>query len=171
MSGAAAARPPRGLMTTYLEMNAPQEDAPASLPEGSFILRAAPPSLAFYRFLYNGVGEAHNWVDRRALTDEALAALVCAPEVYVYVLYHRGNPAGFIELDARRLPDVQIVYFGLMPDAVGKGMGRAFLQAGVRAAWDLRPARVWVHTCSEDHPAALPLYEKVGFRRYREEVS
>ncbi len=133
-------------------------------------MRAAPPTVAFYRFLYDTVGAPWRWTDRQELDDEALRVLVQHPEIAVYVLYHHGTPAGFAELDLRRPPDVQLVYFGLMPAFIGRGLGSFFLDWAIREAWRHEPQRVWVHTCTLDHPRALPLYEKAGFARYKQEV-
>ncbi|PYO77587.1 MAG: GNAT family N-acetyltransferase [Gemmatimonadetes bacterium] len=79
--------------------------------------------------------------------------------------------AGWYEL--RRVPEdrsVEIAYFGLFPDAIGQGLGKHILSCAVRDAWALEPARVWLHTCTLDHPAALPNYQKRGFAPYKTET-
>lgn len=77
--------------------------------------------------------------------------------------------AGWSELE-RHQDEVQVAYFGLLPPFVGKGWGRFWLDWTVRKAWQPAPKRVWVHTCELDHPAALPLYEKLRFVPYRTEM-
>ena len=72
--------------------------------------------------------------------------------------------------DAPPLPPPELVQFGLMPEFIGQGLGRYFLQWTIDRAWNYRPRRFWLHTCTKDHPAALPNYFKAGFAIYKEEV-
>lgn len=172
VSPAHAAAPGAGGVTiTYLEMLAPPATPPRPAPKGVQVRRAAPPGVPFYRWLYDAVGAAWNWTDRRALSDEALAANVQHPDVAVHVLYHHGVPAGYAEWDYRRRPAAQLVYFGLLPGHIGQGLGGFFLDWAVRQAWQQASVgRLWVHTCSLDHPRALGLYQRCGFRIYKAET-
>jgi GNAT superfamily N-acetyltransferase len=89
----------------------------------------------------------------------------------LYTLQLGGAPAGFVELDRQADGDVQLVYFGLMPDARGRGFGGALLTYAVERAWQPpETRRVWVHTCTLDAPAALPNYQSRGFTLYRTET-
>lgn len=151
------------VVTTYLEMTTPPAGAPVAAPEGARVMQAHRPTVAFYRFLYDTVGGPWSWTDRRRFHDDALRAIIQHPAVSVHVLYADGTPAGFSELDARRWPEVQLAYFGLMPPFLGRGLGRFLLDWTVREAWRRGPARLWVHTCTLDHPGALPLYRRAGF--------
>jgi GNAT superfamily N-acetyltransferase len=164
---------PDGLIevtVTHLEMLAPPASPPLAPPrDGLLLLRAEKPTVAFYRFLYNTVGEPWLWGDRRRMSDEALAAIVQHPAVEVTVLYVDGVPAGYFELDARVEGEVELAYFGLMPERVGQKLGPFLLDQAVRRAWERGPRRLWVHTCSLDHPAALPAYERAGFRPFKRE--
>ena len=100
----------------------------------------------------------------------AIRAHVGRPEIEIWLLTHQGVPAGFVELE--RSPDgsVEIVYFGLLPDFIGRRVGRAFLAAALDRAWDGGTTRVWLHTCTLDHPRALQNYVDGGFRVVREEA-
>ena len=159
-------------MITYLEMHEPPRGAGRAAPRGADVVQAHAPTVAFYRFLYDTVGAPWGWTDRRLLSDADLGAIIQHPDVAVHVLYLDGTPAGFAELDARARPDVQLAYFGLMPEFIGRGLGLFFLDWTIRKAWQARPGRLWVHTCTLDHPNALPLYRRIGFTPYRrEEVS
>jgi GNAT superfamily N-acetyltransferase len=84
----------------------------------------------------------------------------------VNVLWVDGVPAGLAELDRRDLPDVELAYFGIMPEFIGQGLGRFLLDWAIHHAWRARPRRFWVHTCDLDHPRALEVYQKAGFRIY-----
>lgn len=128
------------------------------------VLRAAPIPAGFYRYLYDAVGRPHHWVDRNAWDDAMLTARINHEAVTVMVLYAGGVPAGFYELDAREAGRIEISLFGLTPDYQGRGLGRYFLAHAIREAWARTPERVATNTCTLDHPAALPLYQKMGFR-------
>ena len=78
-------------------------------------------------------------------------------------------PAGFAELDRRVAGEVELVQFGLLPEFIGQGLGKFFLQWAIDKSWGYGPRRLWLHTCSLDHPAALPNYLKAGFQICKEE--
>ena len=88
----------------------------------------------------------------------------------VFVLHVRGVPAGYVELDRRIEDEVEIAYFGLVPDFIGRGLGPALLGWALERAWSCGPRRVWLHTCSLDHPKALAVYRRAGFEVYDREV-
>ena len=156
---------------TWLEMTAADERSPApGVLEPTAILRAERPTLSFYRYLYDTVGADWNWFMRRRLSDEALAAIVHDDRVEVFVLHVRGVPAGYVELDRRVEGEVEIAYFGLIPEYVGRGFGAYLLDWGLARAWSYGPNRVWLHTCSLDHPRALGVYQRAGLRVYRREL-
>jgi GNAT superfamily N-acetyltransferase len=126
--------------------------------------------VAYYRFLYNSVGKAYHWHSRGKLSDPDLAAVVQHPLNEVHVLHVDGTPAGFAELDRRNGDEIELVQFGLMPPYLGQGLGRYFLQWTIDRAWSYGPKRFWLHTCTLDHPVALPNYLKAGFTLYKEET-
>ncbi len=153
---------------TYLEMRSPPRRPVAPAPLGEFaILRAKQPTVSFYRYLYDTVGEAWNWSERRRLDEGALRAIIHDAKMEIYVLYAAGVPAGFVDLDARRADDVEIAYFGLMPEFIGRGLGAYLLGWAVHQAWSRAPERVWVQTCTLDHPRALSVYQRAGFVAYK----
>jgi GNAT superfamily N-acetyltransferase len=123
-----------------------------------------------YRSLYDAVGRPWHWVDRKRLSDDELARILGDPAVEVHVLRVGGEPAGYAELDRRVAGEIELAYFGLMPAFVGQGLGGYFLRWAVARAWSYAPRRVWVHTCTLDHPSALPCYLRAGFREYARAV-
>ena len=152
---------------TYLEMTSPdQRRAPPDWAEPATIVRAERPTISFYRYLYNTVGADWDWYERRRLSDEALAAIVHDDAVEVFVLHVRGVPAGYVELDRRVEGEVEIAYFGLVPDYIGRGLGPCLLGWALERAWSYDPSRVWLHTCSLDHPKALSVYRRAGLEVY-----
>lgn len=151
------------VIVTYLEMTKPPQRDPLPQPRGVTVMRAAPPSVGFYRFLYTGVGETWLWHERRRLSDRDLAKIVSNPDVEVHVLYWNGTPAGYFELDRQDARETDLAYFGLMPDFIGLRLGPWLLDQAIRTAWAGGPKRLLVNTCTFDHPKALPLYQSMGF--------
>lgn len=159
------------MVITHLEMRQrPVRPPTPHRSEKLALMRAERPTVSWYRYLYNTVGEAWLWFERRRLDDEALRRIIHDPEVAIYVLYVAGVPAGFVELDRRQPDEVEIAYFGLIPEFIGRGLGLYLLDWSVDEAWMTRPARVWVHTCNFDHPKAIAVYQRAGFVPYRQET-
>jgi GNAT superfamily N-acetyltransferase len=157
-----------GVTVTFLRMERPPAAPAPDFPPGYRLVRLAACTVPYYRYLYNTVGADYVWWLRRTATDAELAALLASHGVSIHVLMHGDEPAGFFEIDGRQPPIVNLSYFGLMPHAVGHGVGTAFLRAAIDAAW-LQDARlVTVNTCTADHPRALPAYLRAGFVRMRE---
>lgn len=163
--------PPVQVVRTYLEMAARGSLAPAPRPDEDARVervRECPPS--FFRYLYATVGAAYHWVDRLVWTDDDIRAYLGTAGVSFWVLYTRGAPAGYFELKRHDDEAVEIVYFGLLPEFIGRGYGKYLLSEAVNEAWKLAPRRVWLHTCTLDGPAALPNYRARGFRPFKQET-
>jgi len=157
----------REVTVTHLQMFAPPNQPNVPLPEPLLALRSEVPTAAFYRYLYGAVGSGWKWVDRRDWSDEELLAALRRPELELWVLYYAGTPAGYCEL-VREGDEVNVSYFGLMPEFLGQGLGRLWLGWTLHRAWHDDPRRVWLNTCDLDHPAALPLYQKLGLEPYQQ---
>jgi GNAT superfamily N-acetyltransferase len=156
---------------TYLAMSAPAELVPARPPDGDArIERVGFCSTAFFRYLYAEVGGQYRWTDRLTWTDARIRAYLDAGDIAFYVLYVESAPAGYFELRRHEDGSSEIAYFGLMGDYIGRGLGGWLLTRAVETAWAGEPARVWLHTCTLDHPNALPNYLRRGFRPVRQEV-
>ena len=149
---------------TYLEMAAPPAYYPP-LPVGRQIalLRTRNIPMHFYRYLMDRVGRKWHWVNALRLSDEELGESLASPGRDIRVLYLDGAPAGFFDLKPHLPETVELAYFGIMEHALGQSVGRWFLGAAIDAAWSTAPDTVTVQTCTLDHPAALPLYQKLGF--------
>lgn len=159
------------VVVTRLEMtHRPRLPAPPPPALKLAVLRVNSISVPFYRFLYNTVGAPWLWYERRRMSDDRLAAIVQHPEVDVYVLYAGGEPAGYAELDRRRMPDIELAYFGLMPAFIGRRLGPWFLHWVVDTAWAHSPERLWVPTCNLDHPKAITTYQRAGFVPFRQDA-
>ena len=137
------------------------------MPADVSLVRVDRCTVPFYRYLYDTVGGPYVWWLRRTLPDQTISSILWDTEVSVHVLYQGGEPAGFFEIDRRGRPTANISYFGLLPHAVGRGLGGAFVAAAVQAAWDGPVRAVTVNTCTADHLRALPGYHRAGFKTVR----
>jgi GNAT superfamily N-acetyltransferase len=159
------------LITTHVQMFARPQRVVTPPRDGLTIVHARNPTIAYYRFLYDTVGRNWNWISRKKLSDEVLGAIIHDPQDEIHVLFVEGVPAGFVELDRRVEGEIEITQFGLAPEFIGQGLGKYFLHWAIDKAWSYGPKRLWLHTCTEDHPAALPNYLKAGFTIFKEVVS
>ncbi|MBX3568316.1 MAG: GNAT family N-acetyltransferase [Rhizobiaceae bacterium] len=148
---------------TFLEMARAPARVPLPHNRQVALLRTSNPPLHYYRYLIDRVGRKWHWVNALRMSDEEMAEGLAQPDRDVRVLYLDGAPAGFFDLKIHLPDEVELAYFGMMPHATGVGLGRWFLGAALEAAWAYEPAKVTVQTCTLDHPAALPLYQKLGF--------
>lgn len=160
----------RKVETIHLEMRQLDQLQPASA-TALRVREATVPSPELNRFLYTAVGGDWYWIDRLAWTRSQWLEYLGHPRVRTWVGFLAGNPAGYFELDGRTGNDVEIAYFGLLPDFAGQGHGGFLLTRAVEEAWELETERVWVHTCTLDSPAALPNYERRGFSRFKSETA
>jgi GNAT superfamily N-acetyltransferase len=158
------------VVITYLQMTERPIRPTIPTPAGRLaLMRVEAPSVGFYRYLYNSVGEPWFWYARRRLDDNALRAAIHDPKVEIYVLYVNGEPAGYVELDRRTEPDIDFAYFGIFPQFVGRGFGPYLMNWAVDQAWQYGPKRLTVNTCTLDHPKAIRTYQRCGFVPYQQE--
>ncbi len=170
---------------TFLEMRKkPLESIPQI--ESCTLRLISPCSPSFYRYLYSEVGKNYSWLDRLIWSETKTQQHLSQPEIRIWVLFSGSNPAGFFELKDYGVKEssqgtdnaddgddrdrsVEIVYLGLMPEFIGQGLGKYLLSQAIAKAWELQPQRVWLHTCSLDHPHALGNYLKRGFQVFKED--
>lgn len=161
----------RPVTTWSLEMRAPSQlrrsAAPRLEPQ---LTQAKIPSPALNRFLYTSIGGDWHWVDRLPWTWDRWMQWLDRPEHQTWVMSVDGTPGGYFELEKQPGDDVEIAYFGLAKDFLGRGLGGWLLTRTIEQAWAFGAKRVWVHTCSLDHPMALKNYQARGFTVFREET-
>ncbi len=153
---------------TYLHLPSPNALRRTHLPAAARIEHAHPCPISFFRYLYTEVGRDYRWRDRLSWTDEQCTAHLANPDVSIWVLYHGGAPGGYFELNQHRDGSFEIAYLGLIPNFIGRGLGKAMLSEAANRAWSLGASRVWLHTCTLDDAAALPNYLARGFEKFRE---
>ncbi|MGB5091951.1 MAG: GNAT family N-acetyltransferase [Parvibaculum sp.] len=158
-------------IVTHLEMLSEPRLPPVPKPRGKCaLLRLETPPVHFYRYLYETIGKRYVWVNRRRMSDAALASIIHDDRVEIYVLYLNGSPAGFAELDFRHAQRGDLNFLGVMPEFIGQGLGKFLLAETIAIAWSRPIRRLIVQTCTLDHPSALPLYQKFGFSPCGQEV-
>ncbi len=160
----------RALVTvTFLRMNSRPVVTPAALPAPATVRRESL-DVPGYRALYDTVGGPWLWWLRRIMPDALLARHLASPHVAVHVLRVEGAVAGFFETDAGAWPDVNLNYFGLLPERIGQGLGKPLLGVAIGSVFNgaagLRG--MTVNTCTADHPRALPNYQAAGFTQTRQ---
>jgi len=122
----------------------------------------------FYRYLYTEVGRPHHWRDRLPWTEDQFREWLAGPS-RLWLLTVEGSPAGFFELRTHADESVEIAHLGLLAEFQARGLGKVLLTRAVQAAWEPQPPRVWLHTCTLDHPSAISNYLKRGFTVVGEE--
>jgi GNAT superfamily N-acetyltransferase len=156
-------------VVTYLEMHQPPTEP--ALPSHLKLRRDETPDPAEYRNLFRKVGARWLWFSRLVMDDAELNAIIRDPQVELSVIADRnGSEVGLLELDFREPGQCEIAFIGLIPELAGKGHGRWLLAEALRLAWRDGVARVHVHTCSLDHPAALSAYRRAGFTAFKRAV-
>jgi GNAT superfamily N-acetyltransferase len=156
-------------VVTHLEMTA--RPAPRPDPAGAWSLRRVEmPPLDWFRDLYRRVGEEWLWFSRIRMPDAELSAIIHSPMVEVYALEQEGRDEGLLELDFRDAGQCEIAFFGITAKLIGSGAGRWLMNRALELAWFRPIGRVWVHTCTFDHPAALAFYQRSGFRAFRRQI-
>ena len=150
---------------SYLELL----QAPALAARGVRLERIATERLTVegYLDLYRAVGTPVKWDQRLKMPREDLRALLDSEFVRIYVLKDEVDRAlGMCEFDRSGLPEIELKNFGLIPEAQDRGLGSWLLRSALTQEWSFSPSRIWLHTDSWDHPAAIRTYESAGFRIY-----
>jgi GNAT superfamily N-acetyltransferase len=154
-------------VVTYLEMlERPAHGQPSSVQ----LRQIKDPDLKRYRDVFRRAGEHWLWWSRLEMSDAQLAAVLNASATELFIAESDGVNIGMAELDRSQPGQVEIAFFGLYAEALGKGLGRPFMDALLERAWSGNTSRVWVHTCTLDSPVALPFYVKCGFKPYKRAI-
>ena len=158
--------------TFYLEMLNPDELRFKDCMEPDFwIGECKIKQFEYNRFLYKLVGSDWQWVDKYSWTDDDWRKYAEAKNLRTWVGYMAGSPAGYYELQKQKNDNIEIAYIGLARAFIGRGLGGHLLSHAIRSAWEWAAKRVWIHTCTLDHPNALTNYQARGMKIYRKETA
>ena len=157
-------------VVTSLEMR--ERPKPRPLPASPLrLVRWKEPQVDAYRILFRRVGAPWLWFSRLLLDDAALAAIIRDPGVEISAVVDRaGIEIGLLELDFRTAGECEIAFFGLVPELAVKGHGGWLMTQALMLGWRKHVTRMWVHTCTLDHPAALEFYRRHGFVPYAQAI-
>ncbi|MEH6728283.1 MAG: GNAT family N-acetyltransferase [Hyphomicrobiales bacterium] len=117
-----------------------------------------------YRALFREVGEKWLWSSRLRSDDVQLSIQIHAANVELFEVMFEGAVVGMVELCRHSPENIELSFFGLKPQFTGKGLGRDLMQLTLNHAWTAETRKLWLHTCTFDHPAALKFYQACGFR-------
>jgi len=155
----------------YLEMNSPEQLVEKPAVAELTIIEAEIKEFRLNKYLYSLIGESWQWFDKLSDSNAQWQAHAEGEQLRTWVAYYKGSIAGYFELERADNGDVEILYFGLAPKFIGRGFGGYLLSSAIQTAWQLCHAkRVWVHTCSLDHPRALSNYQACGLQLYKQEI-
>ena len=155
----------------YLEINSLQDLIEGNKPSEDYSLSLIDPiSFQLNKFFYKNIGKKHKWVDRLTWSEEKWIKYVSSKNVNSYVLKHRDDLVGFFELIFHpENNETEIAYFGILEEYIGKGYGGFLLSEALRIGFK-NAKRIWVHTCSLDHPNAIENYKSRGMKIFKTEI-
>lgn len=157
-------------IVTYLEMRAAPEAGRDTAPLPGELRRVDEPDLDWYLDVYRHIGTDLLWFSRLSIPRMQLLSTFSDPDYMVYALNCEGRDEALLELDFRKKGECELAFFGVSPEFVGRGVGRALMDKAIQLAWAEPIDRFWVHTCTLDHPRALAFYMRSGFTAYRREL-
>ena len=155
-------------VVTFLEMREPP--LRPVRPAGPFGLTPIGDDIERYRALFRRVGAPWLWFSRLVMPEPELRAILADPAVEALALRAGDADIGLLELDFRHAGACEIAFLGVVPEAIGTGAGRFLIETAIARAWARPIARLWVHTCSLDHPRAVAFYLGAGFRPYKRAI-
>ncbi|MBD3647108.1 MAG: GNAT family N-acetyltransferase [Pseudomonadales bacterium] len=153
----------------HLEMTDPAKAPTAGQARPYDLQKVTTPLPELSRFLYITVGGPWRWYMRADWSWDQWRSWLARDVIETWVARVDGTPIGYFELEVQPGQTTEILYFGLIPEFIGNGYGKSLLEDAIDRAWRLGGKRVWLHTCTLDHPAALHNYQARGFRVFKEE--
>jgi GNAT superfamily N-acetyltransferase len=154
-------------VVTFLEMTSPPKPRPEREAVDLALHRLTAADVERYARVYRVIGERWVWFSRLGIPADELARLLEDPRREAYALAGPGGDIGFMEIDRRVEDEPELVYFGLVEDAIGRGAGRWMMNRAIEAAFSRPISRFWLHTCTLDHPGAIAFYRRSGFTPYK----
>ena len=138
--------------------------------KNKYLVKKIKPNFQLNKFFYKNVGKKHRWIDRLTWSDEKWINYISNQNLETYVISKNDDLAGFFELIHNpELEETEISYFGLLEEYIGKGIGGYALSVAIKKSFEKQIKRVWLHTCTLDHPNALKNYIARGMTVYKRE--
>ena len=141
-----------------------------SLKQTKFLIKKVKPNFQLNKFFYKQVGKKHRWIDRLSWSNEKWINFISNKNLETYVISEPDDLLGFFELlHNPDLNETEISYFGLLEEYIGKGIGGYALSEAIKKSFEKNIKRVWLHTCTLDHPNALKNYIARGMTVFKKE--
>ena len=138
--------------------------------KNKYLVKKIKPDFQLNKFFYKQVGKKHRWIDRLSWSDEKWVNYISNQNLETYVISEKNDLAGFFELLYNpELKETEISYFGLLEEYIGKGIGGYALSIAIKKSFEKQIKRVWLHTCTLDHPNALKNYIARGMTVFKKE--
>ena len=155
----------------YLEMlNSGDHKPPTKVVDTVQIMEAQINLPLLNRAFYQWVGGPWQWLEKSTWSDQQWTEYVGREDIKTYIGYVLGTPMGYFEIEIQTNKEIQVLYFGLIPTFIGKGLGGSFLSRAIDVCWSYPVDRIWLHTCTLDHPSAIKNYLDRGFKIYKTEI-
>ena len=143
----------------FLELKDLKNLKTKSINEKKFLVKKIKPDFQLNKFFYKQVGKKHRWIDRLSWSDGKWINYISNKNLETNIISESDELAGFFELLYNpELKETEISYFGLLEEYIGKGIGGYALSEAIRKSFERNIKRVWLHTCTLDHPNALKNY-------------
>ena len=141
-----------------------------SINENKYTVKKIKPDFQLNKFFYKQVGKNHRWIDRLSWSDEKWINYISNRNLETYIISEFDELVGFFELLYNpELEETEISYFGLLEEYIGKGIGGYALSVAIKKSFEKNIRRVWLHTCTLDHPNALKNYIARGMTVFKKE--
>ena len=138
--------------------------------KNKYLVKKIKPDFQLNKFFYKQVGKKHRWIDRLSWSDEKWINYISNKNLETYIICESEELTGFFELlHNPKLQETEISYFGLLEEYIGKGIGGYALSEAIRKSFEKNIRRVWLHTCTLDHPNALKNYIARGMTVFKKE--
>ena len=135
-----------------------------------YLVKKIKPDFHLNKFFYKQVGKKHRWIDRLSWSDEKWINYISNKNLETYIICESEELVGFFELlNNPELQETEISYFGLLEEYIGKGIGGYALSVAIKKSFEKNIRRVWLHTCTLDHPNALKNYIARGMTIFKKE--
>ncbi|MEM6712711.1 MAG: GNAT family N-acetyltransferase [Pseudomonadota bacterium] len=161
---------------TSLERTTPPKPESYPLPTGFKLVHPNPVDLEDFKSLFRAVGDPWLWFGRLTKSDEDILSILTTPMTTLRYLVHPSDGlVGLFEAQQQQSETgnndtLEVTYFGLVPEATGKGLGPSLMEHGLAEAWSPSITSIWLHTCTFDSPAALSFYRRQGFRAFKQRL-
>tara|TARA_B100001029_G_scaffold33581_1_gene25399 strand:+ start:568 stop:1071 length:504 start_codon:yes stop_codon:yes gene_type:complete len=153
----------------YLEINSINELKPKrTLLDDFTLFEAEKNNFDLNKFFYKQIGKKHQWVDRLIWQDKNWIEYVSNKNLKTFILQKNNDFVGYFELLFNK-NECEIAYFGILEEFIGKGYGGFLLSEAIRIGFK-NANRIWVHTCSLDHPNAIENYKSRGMKVFKTEI-